>query len=152
EGALTPAVLQTLGTYALGLGCAVVIGGVVGAAIGASRLVDRELTPTIDFLAATPGAALVPVAVLLLGPGRLSAVVSVALIVSWPILLNTATAMRSIPTVRLEMSRTIGLSRLQRWAKVIVPSLIPGSMLGVRVAASLAVIIVLLVDVFGAGT
>ena len=41
-----------------------------------------------------PGAALVPVAVLLLGPGQLSGVVAVALIVSWPILLNTATAMR----------------------------------------------------------
>ena len=50
------------------------------------------------------------------------------------------------------MSRTIGLSRAQRWGKVIVPSLIPGMMLGVRVAASLAVIITLLVDIFGAGT
>jgi ABC-type nitrate/sulfonate/bicarbonate transport system permease component len=78
--------------------------------------------------------------------------VAVALIVSWPILLNTATAMRSIPMVRLEMSRTIGLSRTQRWVKVILPSLLPGSMLGVRVAASLAVIITLLVDIFGAGT
>jgi sulfonate transport system permease protein len=77
--------------------------------------------------------------------------VAVALIVSWPILLNTATAVRSIPPVRLEMSRTIGLSRAQRWGKVIVPSLIPGAMLGARVAASLAVIITLLVDIFGAG-
>ena len=30
------------------------------------------------------------------------------------------------------MSRTIGLSRAQRWGKVIVPSLIPGAMLGAR--------------------
>ena len=103
------------------------------------------------FIAAMPGAALVPVAALLLGPSQLSGVVAVALIVSWPILLNTATAVRSIPPVRLEMSRTIGLSRAQRWGKVIVPSLIPGAMLGVRVAASLAVIITLLVDIFGAG-
>ncbi|OBF26676.1 hypothetical protein A5724_30990 [Mycobacterium sp. ACS1612] len=151
-GVLSSAVLHSLGTYTLGLACAVVTGGIVGAAIGASQLVDRALTPTIDFVAAVPGAALVPVAVLLLGPGQLGAVVAVALIVSWPVLLNTAAAMRSIPAVRLEMSRTIGLSRCQRWTKVIVPSLIPGSMLGVRVAASLAVIITLLVDIFGAGT
>ncbi len=152
DGVLSPAVLHTLGTYACGLVCAVVIGGVVGIAIGWSRLIDRALTPTIDFIAAVPGAALVPVAVLLLGPGELSGVVAVALIVSWPILLNTATAVRAIPAVRLEMSRTIGLSLPQRWGKVIVPSLIPGLMLGVRVAASLAVIITLLVDIFGAGT
>jgi sulfonate transport system permease protein len=151
DGVLSPAVLHTLGTYAFGLVCAVVIGGAVGTAIGWSRLIDRALTSTIDFMAAVPGAALVPVAVLLLGPGQLGGVVAVALIVSWPILLNTAAAVRSIPAVRLEMSRTMGLSRPQRWAKVIVPSLIPGSMLGVRVAASLAVIITLLVDIFGAG-
>jgi sulfonate transport system permease protein len=152
DGVLSPAILHTLGTYALGLVCAVIIGGVVGTSIGSSRVIDRALTPTIDFMAAVPGAALVPVAVLLLGPGQLGGVVAVALIVSWPILLNTATAVRSIPAVRLEMSRTIGLSRPQRWGKVIVPSLIPGLMLGVRVAASLAVIITLLVDIFGAGT
>ena len=151
DGVLTPAVLQTVTTYAFGLVCAVVIGCAAGTAIGSSQLIDRALTPTIDFIAAVPGAALVPVAVLLLGPGQLSGVVAVALIVSWPILLNTATAVRSIPAVRLEMSRTIGLSRGQRWGKVILPSLIPGSMLGVRVAASLAVIITLLVDIFGAG-
>ena len=152
NGALVPAVLHTLSTYALGLVCAVAIGAAVGTAIGSSRLVDRALTPTIDFIAAVPGAALVPVSVLLLGPGQLSGVVAVALIVSWPILLNTAAAARAIPAVRLEMSRTIGLSLPQRWVKVIVPSLIPGLMLGVRVAASLAVIITLLVDIFGAGT
>jgi sulfonate transport system permease protein len=152
DGVLSPAVLHTLGTYAVGLLFAVAVGAALGTAIGASRVIDRALTPTIDFIAAVPGAALVPVAVLLLGSGQLSGVVAVALIVSWPILLNTATAVRAIPAVRLEMSRTIGLSRLQRWAKVIVPSLIPGLMLGVRVAASLAVIITLLVDVFGAGT
>jgi sulfonate transport system permease protein len=151
DGVLSRAVLHTLGTYVFGLVCAVVTGGAVGTAIGWSRLIDRALTPTIDFMAAVPGAALVPVAVLLLGPGQLGGVVAVALIVSWPILLNTAAAVRSIPAVRLEMSRTMGLSRPQRWAKVIVPSLIPGSMLGVRVAASLAVIITLLVDIFGAG-
>jgi ABC-type nitrate/sulfonate/bicarbonate transport system permease component len=53
--------------------------------------------------------------------------------------------------VRLDMSRMIGLSRAQRCGKMVVPSLIPGLMLGVRVAASLAVIITLLVDIFGAG-
>jgi ABC-type nitrate/sulfonate/bicarbonate transport system permease component len=152
DGVLFPAVLHTLDTYVVGLLCTVLIGGVVGAAIGSSRVIDRALTPTIDFMAAVPGAALVPAAVLLLGSGQLSGVVAVALIVSWPILLNTATAVRAIPAVRLEMSRTVGLSRAQRWGKVIVPSLMPGMMLGVRVAASLALIITLLVDIFGAGT
>ena len=151
EGLLSPAIAQTLGTYVLGLAFATAIGAAVGVAIGASRRIDRALTPSIDFVAAIPGAALVPVAVLLLGPTLISGVAVVALIVSWPILLNAATAMRSIPAVRLEMSRTLGLSPAQRWRKVILPSLAPGIMLGVRVASALALIITLLVDILGAG-
>ena len=151
EGLLAPAITQTLGTYVLGLALATVIGAAVGVAIGASRRVDLALTPSIDFAAAIPGAALVPVAVLLLGPSLISGVAVVALIVSWPILLNAAMAMRSIPAVRLEMSRTMGLSPVQRWGKVVLPSLAPGIMLGVRVASSMALIITLLVDILGAG-
>ena len=151
DGQLAPAILHTLGTFAFGLLLAVVIGAAAGTAIGYSRAVDRYLTPTIDFVAAIPGAALVPVAVLLLGQSPLSGIAVVALIVSWPILLNTATAMRSVPAVRLEMSRTMGLSPLHRWTKVILPSLSPGILLGVRVASSLAIIITLLVDILGSG-
>ena len=123
----------------------------VGVAIGASHRIDRTLTPSIDFLAAVPGAAVVPVVVLLLGPNQLSGVVVVALIVSWPILLATAMSMRTVPAVRLEMSRTLGLTLLQRWGKVIVPSLTPGVILGVRVASAMALIVTLLVDIFGVG-
>ncbi len=152
EGVLSPAVLHTLGTYAVGLCIAVIIGAAAGMAIGSSRLIERALSPTIDFVAAVPAAALVPLAVLFLGRSQLSGIAAVALIVAWPILMSTAAAMRSIPAVRLEMSRTMGLSPLRRWAKVIMPSLFPGLMLGVRVASSLAVIVTLLVDIFGAGT
>jgi sulfonate transport system permease protein len=151
DGLLFPAIVHTLTTYALGLVLATVIGSAVGVAIGASRRIDRALTPSIDFVAAIPGAALVPFAVLLLGPYLLSGVAVVALIVSWPILLNAAMAMRSVPAVRLEMSRTVGLSQAQRSCKVILPSLVPGIMLGVRIASSLALIIALLVDILGAG-
>jgi ABC-type nitrate/sulfonate/bicarbonate transport system permease component len=151
DGQLAPAALHTIGTFTFGLLSAVVIGGVVGVSIGRSPVADRFLTPTIDFIAAIPGAALVPVTVLLLGHSPLTGIAVVALIVSWPILLNTATAMRSIPLVRLEMSRTMGLSPLHRWTKVILPSLLPGVMLGMRVASSLAIIITLLVDILGSG-
>jgi sulfonate transport system permease protein len=151
EGVLTPAVTQTVSTYMFGLAFATVVGGAAGAVIGASRRADRALTPSVDFLAAIPGAAAVPVVVLLLGPTQLSGVVMVALIVSWPILLTTAMTMRTVPTVRLEMSRTLGLTPVQRWGKVILPSLTPGVMLGVRVASAMALIVTLLVDIFGVG-
>jgi sulfonate transport system permease protein len=150
-GTLTPALVQTVSTYAFGLAFAVVMGGVSGVAIGASRRVDATLSPSIAFLAAVPGAAVVPAAVLLLGPGQLSGVVIVALITSWPVLLAAAAATRAIPVVRLEMSRTLGLAPSRRWTRVVLPSLVPGFLLGVRVASAVALVVTLLVDVFGVG-
>lgn len=151
EGVLLAALARTLSTFLLALAVAAVAGTLCGIAIGASRRIDRMLTPSLDFLATLPAAAVVPLAVLLLGTTQLTAVVIVALPVVWPILLNTAMAMRTIPAVRLEMSRTLGLSRRQRWRKVVLPSLAPGIMLGFRVAASIALIVTLLVDILGTG-
>ena len=151
DGLLIPAVIQTLATYTLGLGVAAVVGTALGGTILSFPRLDQMFTPTIDFIAAVPAAALLPAAVLLLGPSQLAAVLVVALIVSWPIQLNVAMAARSIPVVRLEMARTLGLSPAQRWAKVTFPSLSPGLMLGLRVASALALIVSLLVGIFGSG-
>ena len=151
DGVLLAALAETLSTYLLGLAVAVVAGALTGAAIGSSRHVDRALTPSLDFIATVPGAAFVPVAVLMFGTGLLTSVLTVALAVVWPVLLNVVTATRAIPAVRLDTARTLGLSTAQRWWKFVLPSLTPAIMLGTRVASSIALIVALLVDIFGTG-
>jgi sulfonate transport system permease protein len=151
EGSLIGALAGTASTFVLALALATVAGTLTGMALGVSSRLDRAITPSLDFVATLPGAAIVPVAVLLLGTGRSTAVLIVALAVVWPVLLNTATAMRAIPAVRLEMSRTLGLSTGARWRKVVLPSLAPGILLGVRVASSMALVVTLLVDILGTG-
>ncbi|WP_086663607.1 ABC transporter permease [Lentzea kentuckyensis] len=151
DGVLLAALAETMSTYLLGLLVAVIAGALTGAVIGSSRHVDRALTPSLDFIATVPGAALVPVAVLLLGTSRLTSVLTVAFAVVWPILLNAVTATRAIPAVRLETARTLGFSPVARWRKFVLPSLAPAIMLGTRVASSIAMIVALLVDIFGTG-
>lgn len=151
DGVLLAALAETLSTYLLGLTVAVIAGALTGAAIGSSRHVDRALTPSLDFIATVPGAAFVPVAVLLLGTSQLTSVLTVAFAVVWPILLNAVTATRAIPAVRLDTARTLGLSPAQRWWKFVLPSLSPAIMLGARVASSIAMIVTLLVDIVGTG-
>lgn len=151
DGALLAALAETLSTYLLGLTLAVITGALTGAAIGSSRRIDRALTPSLDFIATVPGAAFVPVAVLLLGTGQLTSVLVVAFAVVWPILLNAVATTRAIPAVRLDTARTLGLSPAERWWKFVLPSLAPAIMLGTRVASSIAMIVALLVDIFGTG-
>lgn len=151
DGVVLDALARTVSTFAVALLVATVVGALLGAGIGASPSLDRALTPTLDFVATVPAATYVPLGVLLLGTTQLTGVVIVALAVLWPILLNTATALRGVPGVRLEMSRTLGLSRRRAWTTVVLPSLAPAVMLGVRVASSIALIVTLLVDILGTG-
>lgn len=144
---LLPALEATLKTLFISLIVATVFGAALGAALGASRSLERALTPGIDFLRSVPPPAIVPAAVLLLGISQLMSVITVALAIVWPIVLNAAAARRSIPSVRIEMARTLSLGRLKWFRAVTFPSLIPGIMLGLRVVVSIALVVTLLVEI-----
>jgi len=152
RGELFPAVIGTLTVYLVALVVAVVVGSSLGMAIGASRRADRTVTPLLDLIATLPGAAMVPISMLLVGINLMANAATVALAVVWPVLLNATAAMRTIPTVRLDVSRTLGLSALDRWRKIILPSVTPTILVGIRISSSLALILTLLTDVLGAGS
>jgi NitT/TauT family transport system permease protein len=144
---LAPAIGQTSLTFLVGLAIATVLGSVIGTLVGASRPVDRALSPSLEFLRALPAASLVPVAALVLGYTAQMKLVVVVLPAMWPILLTCRSARRSLSPVLLDTPRTLGLSTWDRLTKVLIPALLPAVLLGVRVAAPLALIITLLVEI-----
>jgi len=146
-GTLWPAIGDTTMTFLLGLTIATVVGALLGTLVGASRPVDRALSPSLEFLRALPAASLVPVAALVLGYTTQMKLVVVVLPATWPILLTCRTARRSLSPILLDTPRTLGLSTWDRTAKVLTPALLPAVLLGVRVAAPLALIITLLVEI-----
>ena len=146
-GKLWPAIGDTALTFLLGLVIATVLGALVGTLVGASRPVDRALSPSLEFLRALPAASLVPVAALVLGYTVQMKLVVVVLPATWPILLTCRSARRALSPVLLDTPRTLGLSTWDRATKVLTPALLPAVLLGVRVAAPLALIITLLVEI-----
>ncbi|WP_426246489.1 ABC transporter permease [Nocardioides sp. LHG3406-4] len=144
---LLPALGATTLTFLLGLAIATLIGAVVGSLVGSSRLADRALGPTLEFLRILPAASLVPIAALILGYTMQMKLVVVVIPALWPILLACRTARRSINPVLLDVPRTLGLTRLEGLFKVTVPSMLRPVLLGVRVAAPLALIITILVEI-----
>jgi ABC-type nitrate/sulfonate/bicarbonate transport system permease component len=151
DGTLMPALGHTLLTFVLSLLVATILGAAVGVAVGGSERLDRALTPLMDIFRALPPPVVVPVTSLVLGATQQAAVGIVAFAIVWPILLNTAAAMRAIPPVRVEMSRALGLARGERLVKVIFPSLLPAIGLGVKIAVAISLVVTLLVDILGAG-
>jgi ABC-type nitrate/sulfonate/bicarbonate transport system permease component len=64
----------------------------------------------------------------------------------WPILLNTAAARAALPQLRLDIAHSLHLSWASRMRKIVLPSLVPEILVGIRVAAPICFIITLLVD------
>ena len=147
DGVLLKALRETTLTFILGLALATLIGATVGSLVGSSRVADRALGPTLEFLRILPAASLVPIAALILGYTMQMKLVVVVLPALWPILLACRSARRSINPVLLDVPRTLGLTRRESLLKVTVPSLLRPILLGVRVAAPLALIITLLVEI-----
>ena len=147
DGSLTVAVRATLVSVVLSLLLATVVGTLVGGAVGASRIADRALSPLLEFLRVLPAAALVPLAALVLGYTLQMKLAVVVLPATWPILLACRSARRAVSPTLIDASRSLGLSRTSRFRKILLPSLAPGVLLGLRVAAPLALIISILVEI-----
>lgn len=144
---LLPALGWTTLTFLLGLMIATIAGAIIGTLVGSSRIADRAFGPTLEFLRILPAASLVPVAALILGYNMQMKLVVVVMPAIWPILLTCRTARRSMSPVLLNVPKTLGLTRWEGLTKVTIPSLIRPVLLGVRVAAPLALIITLLVEI-----
>jgi ABC-type nitrate/sulfonate/bicarbonate transport system permease component len=147
DGLLLPAATATVVTFCLGLTAATVLGTLFGLAVGASSTVDQALRPTLESARAMPPAAVVPIATLLLGFTATMKVVVVTSAAIWSILLNTRSGVRQLHPVLLDMSRSLRLNRRDQLRKVILPALWPSIFLGVRVAAPVALVITLLVEI-----
>jgi sulfonate transport system permease protein len=146
-GNLRPALEATVKSFVIALVVATVIGTALGILIGRSRRLDRALGPFLDFCRFLPAAAVVPIAVLFAGYTENMKVFVVVFAAIWPILLQVRSAVRSQSPLLLDVARSLRLSRLRTLRQVILPSLVPAIMLGLRVAAPLVLIVVLLVEI-----
>ncbi|MBT5757731.1 MAG: ABC transporter permease subunit [Acidimicrobiaceae bacterium] len=111
-----------------------------------SRTVGRAVGPTFEFARALPPAAIVPVATLLLGFDETMKVVVVVLAALWPILLNTSSGVQELNPVLRDTARSLRLSRTRTLFGLLLPSVMPAIVLGVRVATPVALVITLLVE------
>jgi ABC-type nitrate/sulfonate/bicarbonate transport system permease component len=145
-GDLLPAVLMTFQSVAVALVLATALGAGIGGLIGASPLLASCLGPTLEFLRTLPPPTIVPVATLIIGVNdtmKLSVITFAAL---WPVLLNTASGVRSLHPTLIDASRSLQLGAVARTTKIFLPALLPSILTGMRVATPLAIIVSLVAE------
>lgn len=127
---------EVLFGLALGLSTAITIGYF----LAKSRTIERFLAPYIVASQSIPIVAIAPLLVIWLGPGILSKVLTSALIVFFPVLVNTIVGLRSVPRELYDLMRILQASPWQRIFKLEIPAAMPVFLGGLRIGATLAVI------------
>ena len=130
----------TLGEVLGGLGLGLAVATALGYLIAKSPGLERALTPYIVASQAVPVVAIAPLLVIWFGSGLSSKVLICALIVFFPILINTVVGLRSVEPELHDLMRSLRATRWQIFTKLDVPAALPVWLAGLKVGATLAVI------------
>lgn len=115
-----------------------IVGVTLGSVVGLSRWAEATVDPPMQMLRALPHLGLIPLFILWFGIGELPKVLLVALGVSFPLYLNTFSAIRQIDPKMFETADVLGFSFRQRFSHIIVPSAAPQVLVGLRQSLAIA--------------
>lgn len=137
-GQLGEALLISTGRVLQGLALGIATGLVAGVVVGSSRIADYLLDPPLQMIRALPHLGLIPLFILWFGIGEVPKVLLIALGVFFPIYLTIAAGIRQIDPKLLEVARVFRFSRRQRLTDVILPSVAPQALVGLRQSLAIA--------------
>lgn len=134
--------------FAVGLSLAILIGGVLGILTGLYRPLEELFRPIVVGINATPMVAVIPILILIFGIGMAPKVIVVIIICGIIIIMNTAAGVANADEALVRLSRSFGASDWQLIRTIIVPSIVPFFMTGVRLSVGHAVIAVIVGEIF----
>ncbi len=140
NGVLLENAQTTFQEMMLGLFFGVSIGLLLGYAIAKIPLLEQILSPIIVAFQSTPIVAYAPLLIIWFGSGPTSKIVTTAVIVFFPILVNTIVGVRSVTPQLKDLMRSLNATPWQIFTRLEVPSALPMVLAGLKTSSTLAVI------------
>jgi NitT/TauT family transport system permease protein len=133
-----------------GFAIAILVAVPLGLLIGWYRRLAEILNPLLEVFRNTAVLAILPVFTLLLGIGETSKVTIVVYACVWPILLNTVSAVRAVDPTLVKSARSLSVSPVRLFQKVILPASVPTVFTGIRMAGSASILVLIAAEMVGA--
>lgn len=142
----------TLERMGLAFAIAIFIGYPLGLFIGSSKRLYRSLEFIIDFFRSLPASALFPLFLLIFGISDISKIAIAAFTSCLIIIFNTAHGVLNSKQSRILAARIMGAGRLQIFYFILIWESLPQTLIGLRSAVSLSLIIIVLTEMFVGST
>ncbi len=148
-GAYWSNIATSIETALLGLALAVLVGIPVGLLIGSNEHARRSTQLILDFGRTVPAVALLPLFLLLFGATRELGLALIMVSAVWPIIIQTSYAVAEITPQLRRVARAYHLSRWHRLRYLVAPSMLPFVFVGLRIAATLSLLMAISSEFLG---
>ncbi|MGW2656975.1 ABC transporter permease [Streptomyces sp. NPDC001478] len=142
DGELWPDVRATLKRVLAGYAVGTVAGYALGLLMGSLALVRAALEPLLDALYVVPKLALLPVFLNMFGLGEGPQIALVAATVFFFVWISTMAAVLAVPSGHRDAGQVFGASPWQMFRHVLLPASLPAVLVGARIAAGVAVLVI----------
>ena len=150
SGELEKHIFISLSRSVTGFSLALLVGLPLGFVLGWFKTFERFVDPVIQLFRQTSAFALFPLFILVLGIGEVSKVAIIFYGAQWPILLNTISGVKNVDPLLVKSARSMGVGRFDLFRKVVLPAALPTIFTGLRLAATLSILIIVSAEMMGA--
>jgi len=150
DGTLFTHIAISLERSLSGFGLALVFSIPLGFLLGWYPRFEHFLDPLLQIFRQTSVLALFPVFILVFGIGEFSKIFLIFWAVQWPILLNTALGVKEVDPLLVKAARSMNATTWQLFSKVIFPAAFPSIFLGIRLAATYSILVLIAAEMIGA--
>jgi NitT/TauT family transport system permease protein len=152
SGELFKHLQASIGRIVVGFALGAIPALIIGCAMGLSRWLRAFLSPMVAALYPIPKIAILPLVMLIFGLGEQSKWVIIAIGVFFLVLYNTMAGVMNIPNIYLDVGKNFGASRLQFYWTIALPGALPLIFTGLKLAAGVALLIIVAAEFVGAKT
>ena len=140
---------DSLRRVAFGFGTAALLGIALGVPLGRAAALDRLVNPLIQLLRPISPLAWMPLAVIWFGLSDLAPTFLIFLAAFFPVVVATASAVRTIPPAFFRAATNFALPRGALLRRVLLPAILPRVLTGLRVALGIAWMVVVAAEMLG---
>ena len=140
DGTLLQHALVTFNEVLSGLVIGSCLATILGYLLAKSSVLEKLLSPYLVASQAIPLVAIAPLLVIWFGPGLFSKILICAMIVFFPVLVNTILGFRGVPENLRDLMQSMRATRWQKLRLLEIPAALPILFGGLRIGATLSVI------------
>ena len=139
------------GLIGVGFGLAAVVGIPLGFIVGRFKFMNMATEPVIGLLRPVSPLAWLPIGLLVFQEANLAAIWVIFICSIWPMIMNTAAGVRSVPQDYLNVARVLNLSEWKVVTRILFPAVLPNILTGVRLAIGTAWLVIVAAEMLTGG-